>query len=123
LSRAISWRARLGAMNHFRREIRVLVKIGGWVAVAWAALILLARVTGATSGPWVPLAGAAFVFLAYGALLLQRDRRAIPFSWVLVVLFGIAVAMSGFVPLLIILWAGLLAFTLYIHRHPVAFQP
>ena len=96
----------------------MLVVVVGWVAIAWAVLIVVSAFAGAASGAGLGQVGAALLFVAYGATLIKRDRRAMAFTWVIVALFGLAVILGGLVPLQIIVWVALLAFALYLRKHP-----
>jgi hypothetical protein len=49
--------------------------------------------------------------------LFKRDARAVGLSWTMVVLLGLGTILGGLVPLMIGIWALLLAFTLYLRKH------
>lgn len=100
----------------------MLVVVVGWVTIAWALLIVVSAFAGSTSGSGLGQVAAALIFVAYGATLIKRDRRAMTFTWVIVALFGLAVVLGGLVPLQIAVWVALLAFAFYLRRHPTVLR-
>lgn len=96
----------------------MVVVVVGWIAIAWAVLVIVSSVSGSISGSPLPQVASALLFVAYGATLIKRDRRAITFTWIIVALFGLAVVAGGLVPIQMLVWGALVVFALYLRKHP-----
>lgn len=96
---------------------KTVVNIASVAVLLWALLVLLATLVGESRGSVAGSVGLSALFAAYGLALVKRDRRAVPMTWVLVVLFGLATMLSGLVPLMILVWLLLLAFAFFVRRN------
>mgnify|MGYP001595935300 FL=1 len=94
-----------------------IITVAAYIVAAWAVLILVAYAAGTATGSLAATIGSAALWAAYALALFKRDARAVGLSWIMVVLLGLGTILGGLVPLMIGIWALLLAFTLYLRKH------
>lgn len=106
-----------GAGGTRRPVAGIVVNVAAVGVLLWAVLMLVAGFSGTSRGSIAGTVGIAALLSAYAAALFKRHPRALPLAWVVVALFGLSTLLSGLVPLMILVWLGLLGFALYLRSH------
>ena len=98
-----------------------VLPVAGSLALVWAALVVVPFAAGTSDGSWLRWTAAfgnAAGLCAGAFMLFRRDPRALPLSWTIVVLSGLATLLGGLVPIALMMWTGWLVFTLYLEKRP-----